>query len=86
MFNNKSQIIDTFKAHKNDTGSSKIQIALLTDRIKNLTQHFQINRKDNHSKNGLLKLVSTRRKLLKYLKRKQKNQYQQLILKLKLRK
>ncbi len=69
-----------------DTGSSEVQIALLTARIQDLTEHFKIHTKDHHSRRGLLKLVSRRRRLLKYIKRKDINKYSDLTKKLNLRK
>ena len=67
----KKEIIDRFKLSENDTGSSEVQIALLSNRIKYLTEHFKIHKKDHHSRRGLLKLVGQRRRLLKYLKNKE---------------
>ncbi|HVE59526.1 MAG TPA: 30S ribosomal protein S15 [Pyrinomonadaceae bacterium] len=81
----KEQIVTDYKTHTSDTGSSQVQIALLTQRINELTQHFRIHKKDNNSRRGLLKLVSRRRKLLDYLKRKDINEYHIIIEKLKLR-
>ena len=71
--------------HGSDTGSSQVQIALLTQRINELTEHFKVHKKDNHSRKGLLKMVSRRRKLLDYLKRKNIDQYHEIIQKLGLR-
>lgn len=82
----KSEIIEKFKVHGTDTGSSEVQIALLTDRIKYLTEHFQTHKKDHHSRQGLLKLVGQRRSLLDYLKHKDVNKYRDLILELGIRK
>jgi small subunit ribosomal protein S15 len=81
----KAKIVNEFKTHKTDTGSSQVQIALLTERIKELTEHFKVHKKDNHSRRGLLKMVSRRRKLLDYLKRKDINEYHAIIEKLGLR-
>ncbi len=81
----KEQIVTDYKTHTSDTGSSQVQIALLTQRINELTQHFRIHKKDNNSRRGLLKLVSRRRKLLDYLKRRDINEYHIIIEKLKLR-
>ncbi len=81
----KEKIVTDYKTHTSDTGSSQVQIALLTQRINELTQHFRIHKKDNNSRRGLLKLVSRRRKLLDYLKRKDINEYHIIIEKLKLR-
>lgn len=86
MNKNKQEIINKLKKHEKDTGSSKIQIAILSNKIKKLSKHFQINKKDNHSKRGLLKIISNRRKLIKYLKRINFNEYKTLILKLNMRK
>jgi len=81
----KEKIVSDYKTHNSDTGSSQVQIALLTQRINELTQHFKIHKKDNHSRRGLLKMVSRRRKLLDYLKRKDINEYHTIIEKLGLR-
>lgn len=81
----KEKIVGDYKTHNSDTGSSQVQIALLTQRINELTQHFRIHKKDNNSRRGLLKLVSRRRKLLDYLKRKDINEYHTIIEKLGLR-
>ncbi len=82
----KGEIIDKFKIHEKDTGSSNVQIALLTKRIDDLTSHFKIHPKDHHSRRGLLKMVGQRRRLLNYLKRKDPGQYRILIQELGLRK
>lgn len=82
----KSEIIEKFKTHDSDTGSSEVQIALLTDRIKYLTEHFKTHKKDHHSRQGLLKLVGQRRSLLDYLKKKDVNKYRTLIAELGIRK
>lgn len=82
----KQDIIATFKIHDNDTGSPEVQVALLTERINYLTEHFRIHKKDHHSRRGLLKLVSQRRKLLDYLKRTDIRRYERLIERLGLRK
>ena len=81
----KEQIVGDYKTHVADTGSSQVQIALLTQRINELTQHFKVHKKDNHSRRGLLKMVSRRRKLLDYLKRRDINEYHTIIEKLGLR-
>ena len=73
---NKSQIIDTFKTSQDDTGSPEVQIALLTQRIKTLTEHFKVHAKDHASRRGLLKLVGRRRRLLSYLKHIEPARYQ----------
>lgn len=81
----KEKIVGDHKTHGNDTGSSQVQVALLTQRINELTEHFKVHKKDNHSRRGLLKMVSRRRKLLDYLKRRDINQYHEIIAKLGLR-
>jgi len=75
----KSEIIDKFKRHDKDTGSPDVQIALLTERINHLTEHFKVHKKDFHSRRGLLKLVGQRRRLLDYLKGSDLNRYRSLI-------
>lgn len=75
----KKEIIDRFKLHEKDTGSSDVQIALLTNRIQYLTEHFQTHKKDHHSRRGLLKLVGKRRRLLDYLKRTDIEKYRSVI-------
>ena len=82
----KNEIIEKFKLHPNDTGSSEVQIALITDRIQYLTEHFKTHKKDHHSRQGLLKLVGQRRSLLDYLKKKDIAKYRDLIQALGLRK
>lgn len=82
----KNEIIEKFKIHASDTGSSTVQIALLTDRIQYLTEHFKTHVKDHHSRQGLLKLVGQRRSLLDYLKKKDVNKYRTLIQELGIRK
>jgi len=82
----KNEIIEKFKVHPSDTGSSEVQIALLTDRIQYLTDHFKTHKKDHHSRQGLLKLVGQRRSLLDYLKKKDVNKYRALIQELGIRK
>ncbi len=82
----KTGIIDQFKVNEKDTGSSYVQIALLTDRIKYLTEHFKSHPHDHHSRLGLLKLVGKRRRLLDYLKRKNVADYQKIIKELGIRK
>jgi len=81
----KEKIVTDYKLHGADTGSSQVQIALLTQRINELTEHFKIHKKDNNSRRGLLQLVSRRRKLLDYLKRRDINEYHEIIKKLGLR-
>ena len=82
----KPDIIAQFKTHDKDTGSSEVQIALLTARINGLTDHFKDHSKDHHSRRGLLRMVSRRRKLLDYLKSRNSDGYRSLIEKLGLRK
>jgi len=81
----KKEIIDTFKTHPTDTGSPEVQIALLSERISYLTEHFKTHTKDHHSRRGLLKLVGQRRQLLNYLKKKNIHRYQTVIERLGLR-
>ncbi|MEQ9637249.1 MAG: 30S ribosomal protein S15 [Devosia marina] len=81
----KTQLIQEYATKANDTGSPEVQVAILSERISNLTEHFKGHNKDNHSRRGLLKLVSTRRSLLDYLKRIDENRYKTLIEKLGLR-
>ena len=83
---NKSKIIAEFRKSENDTGSSAVQIALLTNRIKSLTEHLKSHRKDFHSRRGLVAMANRRRKLLSYLKNNEPAEYEQLIKKLNLRK
>jgi small subunit ribosomal protein S15 len=82
----KKEIIEKFKLHGKDTGSPEVQIALLSNRISYLTEHFKVHKKDHHSRRGLLKLVGQRRKLLNYLKKSDLNRYQQIIKELGIRK
>jgi len=82
----KKVLIDRFRLHDTDTGSPEIQIALLTERISYLNEHFKIHRKDHHSRRGLLKLVGQRRRLLNYLKSKDIQRYREIIGALGLRK
>jgi small subunit ribosomal protein S15 len=82
----KPEIIAQFKTHDKDTGSSEVQIALLTARINHLTEHLRTHRKDFHSRRGLLQMASRRRKLLDYVKRHDLAKYQELLQKLNLRK
>ena len=81
----KEQIVGDYKTHDTDTGSSQVQIALLTQRINELTEHFKVHKKDNNSRRGLLKMVSRRRKLLDYLRHTNINEYHEIIKKLGLR-
>lgn len=82
----KQGVISKFRTHEGDTGSPEVQIALLTERIKDLSQHFEDHRKDHSSRRGLLKLVGQRRRLLRYLKDKDKGRYSKIIGELGLRK
>lgn len=82
----KTELITSHQKHEGDTGSPEVQIALLSDRISYLTEHFKTHEKDHHSRRGLLKLVQQRRSLLDYLKRKDLQRYADLILKLGIRK
>lgn len=82
----KLELITEFATVKGDTGSPEVQVAILTTRILNLTEHFKTHKKDNHSRRGLLMLVNKRRSLLKYLKSKDEGRYQKLIKRLGLRK
>ena len=84
--NAKKETIKSFQKHDSDTGSSEVQIALLTERINGLTDHFKKHKKDHHSRRGLLMLVNKRRKLLKYLKAVDDAKYTDVIGKLGLRK
>lgn len=81
----KADIIKKFGKDENDTGSTEVQIALLTARINDLNNHFQVHKKDHHSRRGLLKLVGQRRGLLDYLKKKDINKYRNLIAELNIR-
>ncbi|MCX7988794.1 MAG: 30S ribosomal protein S15 [Thermodesulfovibrio sp.] len=82
----KREIIESFKIHPTDTGSPEVQIALMTERIVYLTEHFKTHKKDHHSRRGLLKLVAQRRKLLNYLKKIDKERYNKVLERLSLRK
>jgi small subunit ribosomal protein S15 len=82
----KTEVITTYKTHDTDTGSPEVQIALLSERISYLTEHFKTHEKDHHSRRGLLKLVQQRRRLLDYLKRKDADSYTEIIGKLGIRK
>jgi small subunit ribosomal protein S15 len=81
----KEEIIKRFQVHDKDSGSPEVQIALLTERIKQLTGHFQVHKKDYHSRRGLLKLVGQRRRLLDYLKSKRIEKYREMVKELGLR-
>jgi small subunit ribosomal protein S15 len=86
MKDEKQTIIEANKVHEKDTGSPEVQIALLTSRIQNLTEHLKKNDKDHHSRRGLLKMVGQRRKLLAYLQKKDIERYRAIIEKLGIRK
>ncbi|WP_370931747.1 30S ribosomal protein S15 [Bartonella sp. DGB1] len=81
----KQELIKEYATNATDTGSAEVQVAILTERIANLTEHFKNHKKDNHSRRGLLKMVSLRRRLLDYLIKTDKNRYQSLIARLGLR-
>ena len=81
----KLELVKEFATHEGDTGSPEVQVAVLTERITNLTEHFKTHKKDHHSRRGLLQLVNRRRSLLDYLKRKDNARYKALIEKLGLR-
>ena len=83
---NKTKIIDEYARSEKDTGSPEVQIAILSERISNLTEHFQSHKKDNHSRTGLMRLINQRRSLLAYLKKSNKKSYEKLIEKLGIRK
>lgn len=82
----KSEVIRDFRMHETDTGSTDVQVALLTQRINELTGHFKTHTKDHHSRRGLLKLVGQRRRLLDYMKRRDAERYRQVIERLGIRK
>ncbi|MGL4995781.1 MAG: 30S ribosomal protein S15 [Deefgea sp.] len=82
----KAELVKKFQHKEGDTGSSEVQVALLTARINDLTEHFKVNKKDHHSRRGLLAMVSRRRRLLDYLKRTNNDSYRSLIAALGLRK
>jgi len=81
----KQRIIDKYKTHENDTGSPEVQIALLTEEIKNLTEHLKIHKKDFSSRRGLLKKLTERRRLLRYLEKESETRFEELAKKLKLK-
>jgi len=83
--NDKINLIEQYKLHESDTGSPEVQVAILTRRISNLTEHFKTHKKDHHSRRGLLKLVGKRRSLLNYVKARNVNRYRSLIQSLGLR-
>ncbi len=82
----KSTVIDQYRTHEGDTGSSEVQVAVLTHRIKELTEHLRTHRKDNHTRLGLVKLVGQRRRLLRYLNKEDVSRYRTIVTKLGLRK
>jgi len=81
----KKAVIQENQVHQKDTGSPEVQIAIFTEKIKQLTNHLKIHKKDNHSRQGLLAMISKRRRLLTYLKKKDQSRYEKIIKKLKLR-
>jgi len=81
----KQEVIKSFMLHETDTGSPEVQIAIMTERITYLTEHFKVHKKDHHSRRGLLKIVGQRRRLLDYLKKKDVNRYKAVIEKLGIR-
>ncbi|MFQ5481740.1 MAG: 30S ribosomal protein S15 [Nitrospinaceae bacterium] len=81
----KTELIESFRQNDQDTGSSEVQIAILTGRLNYLNDHFKAHKKDHHSRRGLIKIVNRRRKLLDYLKREDLNRYQSIIQKLGIR-
>jgi len=82
----KKELVKSFAEHEKDTGSCSVQVALLTERINSLTEHFKAHKKDFNSRVGLLRLVSQRKRLLQYLKRENTDKYRELVEKLKLKK
>ena len=84
--NEKKEIVKDFGKNNTDTGSTEVQVALLTKKINELSEHFKVHKKDHHSRRGLFGMINNRRKLLKYLKSKNTEGYQELIKKLGLRK
>ena len=82
----KTEVISSYQTHEGDTGSPEVQVAILSERISYLTDHFKIHAKDHHSRRGLLQLVGQRRRLLDYLKRKDSKRYAELIRRLGIRK
>ena len=81
----KEKLVSDYRTHETDTGSPQVQVALLSQRINELTEHFKVHKKDNHSRRGLLKMVSQRRSLLDYLKRKDIERYHEVVNRLGLR-
>ena len=84
--NENKEIVKSFGKNDTDTGSTEVQVALLTKKINELSEHFKVHKKDHHSRRGLIGMINNRRKLLKYLKGKNEEEYQSLIKKLGLRK
>ena len=82
----KAEVIGSYRVHGTDTGSPEVQVALLTQRIRDLTEHFRFHKKDHHSRQGLLRMVGRRRRLLDYMKNEDLQRYQQAIARLGLRK
>lgn len=82
----KTEIIEGYKTHAKDTGSADVQIALLTERINSLSDHFKVHKKDHHSRRGLLSMVGRRRRLLNFLKKTDIKKYEEILIKLHLRK
>ena len=82
----KEEVIEANRTHATDTGSPEVQVAILTERIRELTEHLKVHHKDNHSRRGLFKMVGQRRSMLKYLQKKDINRYRALISKLGIRK
>ncbi len=82
----KTKIVDDYRRNENDTGSPEVQVALLTERIRGLTDHFKEHKHDHHSRQGLLRMVNRRRKLLDYLKSRDQERYKELISRLGIRK
>ena len=81
----KNEIISKFATNEKDTGSAQVQIAVLSERINNLTEHFKLHKHDNHSKKGLVALVNKRKKLLSYIAKKNNDKYKEIIKELKIR-
>lgn len=81
----KNEIIKKFRIHKDDTGSPEVQVAILTEEIKRVSEHLQTHRKDNHSRRGLLQMVGNRRRLLRYLKSEDEKRFTKIVDKLKLK-
>ncbi len=75
----KKELVEKFQLHETDTGSPEVQIAILTERINQLTDHFRVHKKDHHSRRGLYKMIGHRRNLLNYLRKKDVNRYRELI-------